>query len=45
MWRDVFLANRDAVLDTLQRFTEDLTALQQAIRRGESPGAYSLKPA
>lgn len=35
MWRDVFLANRDAVLDTLQRFTEDLTALQQAIRRGE----------
>ncbi|MBV7255659.1 prephenate/arogenate dehydrogenase family protein [Pacificimonas sp. WHA3] len=32
MWRDVFLANRDAVLDVLQRFTEDLTALQRAIR-------------
>lgn len=35
MWRDVFLANRDAVLETLQRFNEDLTALQQAIRRGD----------
>ncbi len=35
MWRDIFLANRDAVLEMLQRFTEDLTALQRAIRRGE----------
>nr|WP_167920855.1 prephenate/arogenate dehydrogenase family protein [Sphingopyxis italica] len=35
MWRDVFLANKDAVLATLQRFNEDLTALQQAIRRGD----------
>ena len=35
MWRDVFLSNRDAVLDTLGRFTEDLTALQRAIRRGD----------
>ncbi len=35
MWRDVFLANKDAVLETLQRFNEDLTALQQAIRRGD----------
>ncbi len=34
-WRDVFLNNRDAVLESLQRFTEDLTALQRAIRRGE----------
>ncbi|MDE2303136.1 MAG: prephenate/arogenate dehydrogenase family protein [Sphingomonadales bacterium] len=32
MWRDVFLANKDAVLEMLQRFTEDLTALQRAIR-------------
>ncbi|EMD83518.1 prephenate/arogenate dehydrogenase family protein [Pacificimonas flava] len=32
MWRDVFLANKDAVLAMLQRFTEDLTALQRAIR-------------
>ncbi len=35
MWRDVFLANKDAVLATLQRFNEDLTSLQQAIRRGD----------
>jgi len=35
MWRDVFLNNREAVLDTLQRFTEDLNVLQRAIRRGE----------
>jgi cyclohexadieny/prephenate dehydrogenase len=35
MWRDIFLANRDAVLEMLQRFTEDLTALQRAIRWGE----------
>lgn len=32
MWRDVFLSNREAVLEMLQRFTEDLTALQRAIR-------------
>ncbi len=32
MWRDVFLNNRDAVLEMLGRFTEDLTALQRAIR-------------
>ncbi|HEX3864333.1 MAG TPA: prephenate/arogenate dehydrogenase family protein [Stellaceae bacterium] len=35
MWRDIFLANREAVLEMLQRFSEDLTALQRAIRRGE----------
>ena len=35
MWRDVFLNNREAVLEMLQRFTEDLTALQRAIRWGE----------
>lgn len=33
MWRDIFLNNTDAVLDCLQRFSEDLTALQKAIRR------------
>ena len=32
MWRDIFLSNKDAVLDMLQRFSEDLTALQRAIR-------------
>ena len=35
MWRDVFLTNKDAVLAMLQRFTEDLTALQRAIRVGD----------
>jgi cyclohexadieny/prephenate dehydrogenase len=31
-WRDVFLCNREAVLEMLGRFTEDLIALQRAIR-------------
>jgi len=35
MWRDVFLTNKDAVLEMLQRFTEDLTALQRSIRVGD----------
>jgi len=35
MWRDIFLDNRDAVLELLQRFSEDLTGLQRAIRRGD----------
>ena len=34
-WRDVFLNNREAVLEMLQRLTEDLAALQRAIRWGE----------
>lgn len=35
MWRDVFLNNKEAVLECLGRFTEDLTALQRAIRYGD----------
>ena len=35
MWRDIVLNNREAVLEMLQRFSEDLTALQRAIRWGE----------
>ncbi len=35
MWRDVFLANKGAVLEMLGRFSEDLTALQRAIRWGD----------
>ncbi len=35
MWRDVFLSNREAVLEILGRFSEDLAALQRAIRWGE----------
>lgn len=35
MWRDVFLNNKTATLEIIQRFTEDLTAMQKAIRRGQ----------
>jgi cyclohexadieny/prephenate dehydrogenase len=35
MWRDVFLNNREAVLECLGRFSEDLAALQRAIRWGD----------
>lgn len=42
MWRDVFLNNREAVLEMLQRFTEDLTAMQRAIRRGEGDTLFEL---
>jgi cyclohexadieny/prephenate dehydrogenase len=35
MWRDIFLSNREAVLEMLGRFTEDLAALQKAIRWGD----------
>jgi cyclohexadieny/prephenate dehydrogenase len=40
MWRDVFLANKDAVLEMLQRFSEDLTALQRAIRVGDGEALF-----
>jgi cyclohexadieny/prephenate dehydrogenase len=42
MWRDIFLNNREAVLDVLQRFSEDLTALQRAIRWGEGDTLQEL---
>ncbi len=35
MWRDVFLTNKDATLEILGRFTEELFALQRAIRTGD----------
>jgi len=40
MWRDVFLSNKNAVLEILQRFTEDLTALQRAIRWGDGDALF-----
>ena len=40
MWRDVFLSNKDAVLEMLQRFSEDLTALQRAIRLGDGDALF-----
>ena len=42
MWRDVFLSNKDAVLEMLQRFTEDLTMLQRAIRWGDGEQLFDL---
>ena len=42
MWRDVFLNNKDAVLEMLGRFSEDLSALQRAIRWGDGEMLYNL---
>jgi len=42
MWRDIFLNNKDAVLEVLGRFTEDLSALQRAIRWGDGDALETL---
>lgn len=42
MWRDVFLNNREAALEMLGRFTEDLTVLQRAIRFGDGDTLHKL---
>jgi len=42
MWRDVFLNNKEAVLDMLGRFTEDLAELQRAIRFGDGDTLFRL---
>ena len=42
MWRDVFLNNKDAVLEMLQRFSEDLSALQRAIRWDDGDALFDL---
>lgn len=42
MWRDVFLNNREAVLDIMQRFSEDLTELQKAIRKGDGDMLFDV---
>jgi len=42
MWRDVFLNNKEAVLEMLGRFSEDLTALQKAIRWGDGEALFEL---
>lgn len=41
MWRDVFLTNKEATLDILGRFTEELFALQRAIRLGDGPHLHA----
>jgi cyclohexadieny/prephenate dehydrogenase len=40
MWRDVFLSNKDAVLDMLGTFNEDLSKLTRAIRRGDGDALF-----
>ncbi|MGO8070179.1 prephenate/arogenate dehydrogenase family protein [Rhizobium leguminosarum] len=42
MWRDVCLHNRDAILEMLARFSEDLAYLQRAIRWGEGDKIFEL---
>ena len=42
MWRDIFLSNREAVLEILQRFTADLTTLHQAILKNQGEILESL---
>ena len=42
MWRDVFLNNKDAVLEMLGRFSEDLSVLQRAIRWGDGETLFDL---
>ena len=42
MWRDVFLHNRDAVLEMLGRFNEDVTALARAIRWGDGDALFNM---
>ncbi len=41
MWRDVFLANKDAVLEMLGRFNEDISDLTRAIRRGDGDALFN----
>jgi cyclohexadieny/prephenate dehydrogenase len=42
MWRDVFLNNKEAVLEMLGRFSEELSALQRAIRWGDGETLFDL---
>jgi cyclohexadieny/prephenate dehydrogenase len=42
MWRDVFLTNRDAVLEMLGRFNEDLSVLQRAVRTGDGAALEAM---
>ncbi|MDR3500299.1 MAG: prephenate/arogenate dehydrogenase family protein [Parvibaculum sp.] len=42
MWRDICLNNKDAILEMLGRFSEDLSALQRMIRWGDGDGLFQL---
>ena len=42
MWRDIFVHNQESVLEMLQRYTEDLTNLQKAIRKGDGETLHKV---
>jgi cyclohexadieny/prephenate dehydrogenase len=42
MWRDIFLSNKEAILEMLGRFSEDLIALQRAIRHDEADKLHEV---
>jgi cyclohexadieny/prephenate dehydrogenase len=42
MWRDIFLANKEAVLEMLGTFTEDLSTVTRAIRRGDGDTLFDI---
>jgi cyclohexadieny/prephenate dehydrogenase len=42
MWRDVFLNNKEAVLEMLGRFSEELAVLQRAVRWGDGETLFKL---
>ncbi len=42
MWRDIFIANKEAVLEMLGRFNEDISSLTRAIRRGDGDALFDL---
>jgi cyclohexadieny/prephenate dehydrogenase len=42
MWRDIFLANKEAVLEMLGRFSEDVSELTRAIRRGDGDALFNI---
>ena len=42
MWRDICLNNKDAIIEMLGRFSEDLASLQRAIRWGDGEALFNL---
>ncbi len=42
MWRDIFMNNKDAVLEVLGRFNEDLSTLTRAVRNGDADTLYNV---
>ena len=42
MWRDIFMNNKEAVLEVLGRFNEDLSTLTRAVRNGDAETLYNV---